>query len=124
MNKEIALYIADQLHDQICRYGMGAKMSAIDYDEKTDTLHFCIEFHGWYGREKAIDVLYNRFQVGGYNVSTDTREMRMQIDRKTFETTHICDIAIEWVNLEQDEEIPEIMQGLLSGVSYEQYKTF
>jgi hypothetical protein len=124
MNKEIALYVADQLHDQICRYGMGAKMSAIDYDEKTDTLHFCIEFRGWYGREKAIDVLYNHFEVGGYDVSTDTQEMSMTISRKPFQDVHICDIAIEWVNLEQDEEVPEIMQGLLSGVSYEQYKTF
>lgn len=124
MNKEIALYVADQLHDRICRYGMGAKMSAIDYDEKTDTLHFCIEFRGWYGREKVIDVLYNSFEVGGYDVSTDTQEMSMTISRKPFQSVHICNIAIEWVNLEQDEEVPEIMQSLLSGVSYEQYKTF
>jgi hypothetical protein len=124
MNKEIALYVADQLHDQICRYGMGAKMSAIDYDEKTDTLHFCIEFRGWYGREKVVDVLYNSFTVGGYEVSTDTQEMKMQINRKTFETVHICNIAIEWVNLERDEKVPEIMQNLLSGVSFKQYKTF
>lgn len=122
MNKTIALYVASELQKQLAIKG---KMSDINYDVDTDTLHFRVEFHGWYDREKCIDILYNSFKLGGTEVLTSTHEMKMRLSRRSLETTHICNIVIDWVNLEHGkEEVPEIMQNLLSDVSYKQYLTF
>lgn len=99
----------------------------IQYNYKKDgaALILDINFKGWYHREKIIDWLYCRLNYKKYRIfviSCNLGEMNIIFNEKyNYKRTKICDIHINWHNLEKNDEVPEVMRNLLSCVSYQEY---
>lgn len=123
--KNIILKVAKEFYTRTSVYTPNAEMFDIQYDEEKNTLYFCIQYKGWYAREKVIDILYNHFSFGAFEIDTDPYKITLRKRTKVYkEPYHMCNVSIKWVNTLENEKIPEIMKNLLSGVSYEEYKNF
>ncbi len=98
------------------------------YKKDVNTLILDIDFKGWYNREKIIDRLYCRLNYKRYrifDILCNLDEINIVFNEKYgYKRIKICDIHINWHNLEKDEEVPEIMKNLLSHVSYKEYLTY
>lgn len=102
------------------------KVTAYRLDEETKTITFDISFNGWYSREKIIDDIYRGFDVDNTTeISVSTSEIKVVYrEGGEWRTKHIADVVINWTNTAKEDKVPEIMQNLLSGVSFSQYQTF
>lgn len=124
-NRAIAEYVMDVLQEKINSSGHGV-VGCYAYDEKHSMLIIDIAFRGWYSREKIIDNIYRQIPMsGGILVGVETTNVRLIWKEKgKYISSPIFGVHINWRNLEPNDEVPDIMKNLLSGVSYEEYKTF
>ena len=93
---------------------------------KDNTITLDIAFNGWYQREKIIDCLYSNIiktKNGSIRMDTSSIELVKVVGQK-FIVKKLGTIIINWKNKEKEETIPKEMQNLLSGVSFEEYKSF
>ena len=96
--------------------------------KEEDTLIFDIDFNGWYHREKIIDEIYCRIKYKNYSIFSiegDLWHIELIFNEKySYKHIKVCDIHINWHNLDKSDTVPKEMRNLLSGVSYEEYQTF
>lgn len=97
-----------------CGHG---KLESYTYNENTQTLIIDFAFRGWYDREKIIDNVYTIIKI-------NRKEYHYSPYEITLKSKKICNVKINWRNLTPNDEVPEIMQNLLSGISYSQYRKF
>lgn len=102
--------------EQLSHCGHG-KLESYIFDEDTQTLIIDFAFRGWYDREKIIDNVFTTIKVNRKEYKYSPYEIKLKGNK-------ICNVKINWRNLTPDDDVPEIMKNLLSGVSYSQYRNF
>lgn len=111
METFITKYIESLSH---CGHG---KLENYFFDEKTQILIIDFAFWGRYDREKIIDNVFTIIKV-------NRKEYHYSPYEITLKGNKICNVKINWRNLTPNDDVPEIMKNLLSGVSYSQYRKF